>query len=231
MKKEKPICCIYKIINTQNNKYYVGSCVDAEARKKRHFTDLRAKRHHCIHLQRAFDRYGESCFVFEIVQRCSKKQRQKLEQEYLNELDNSTMYNVSSSASGGDLIKNHPNRAEIIKKTTAILVEYNKTEESRERNRRNVGEKNPNFGKRWSQELKDKMSKRKKEDWENLDPESKEQWIKNMGIANNNFWTSEQGDEKRKVLSVKNSGEGNPFYGKTHSDEYKKKQSEKEKEF
>lgn len=228
MIKEK-ICCIYKIVNTKNNKYYIGSCVDANKRKTRHFTDLRLKRHHCIHLQRAYDKYGEDCFVFEIVKVCGKNQRQKLEQEYLDELDSSKMYNVSSSASGGDLIKNHPDREMIIKQKTAILVEYNKTDEARERNRQNVGEKNSNFGKRWSQELKDKVSKRKKDDWESLDPESKEQWIKNMTIANNKFWSSEQGEEKRKVLSVKNSGEGNPFYGKNHSEELKNKMSEERK--
>lgn len=59
---------IYKIINTKNNKFYVGSAVDFTARKRRHWWALRSKRHANKHLQAAWDKYGEDAFVFVIVE-------------------------------------------------------------------------------------------------------------------------------------------------------------------
>jgi group I intron endonuclease len=59
---------IYKIINTKNNKFYVGSAVDFTARKRRHWWALRSQRHANKHLQAAWNKYGESAFVFVIVE-------------------------------------------------------------------------------------------------------------------------------------------------------------------
>jgi len=47
-------------------------------------------------------------------------------------------YNVSLSASGGDLISNHPNRVEIIKKSTENLKKCKKRSSP-------IGNKNPNW--------------------------------------------------------------------------------------
>lgn len=59
---------IYKIINVVNNKFYVGSAVDLKRRKARHFSELRTGKHNNRHLQAAWGKYGESAFVFVIVQ-------------------------------------------------------------------------------------------------------------------------------------------------------------------
>lgn len=61
-------CGIYKIINTYNNKFYVGSAINFTARKRRHWWGLRNNRHANKHLQAAWNKYGESSFVFVIVQ-------------------------------------------------------------------------------------------------------------------------------------------------------------------
>lgn len=37
------------------------------------------------------------------------------------------------------------------------------------------------------------------------------------------YWSSDLGEEKRKIMSEKNKGEGNPFYGKKHTEETIKK--------
>ena len=50
---------IYSITNKLNNKRYIGQSI---ARIKRHFRELRRGVHHCHHLQRAFDKYGEDNF-------------------------------------------------------------------------------------------------------------------------------------------------------------------------
>ena len=128
---------IYKIVNKINNKYYLGSSKDFHVRKLKHFNELRKGKHHNIYLQRAFNKYGEENFEFIVLEECENTFER--EQELLNNLDLKLCYNVSLSASGGDLIKNHPNREEIIRKTTLILLNGPK------RTKSFTGENNPNW--------------------------------------------------------------------------------------
>jgi group I intron endonuclease len=66
--KGAPMRCIYKIINAVNNKFYVGSAVNYEKRKARHLWRLRRGDHANKHLQAAWNQYGESAFVFAVVE-------------------------------------------------------------------------------------------------------------------------------------------------------------------
>lgn len=59
---------IYKIRNVVNGKFYVGSTKDTRERFRTHRTRLRKNTHHSKHLQAAWNKYGEECFVFEIVE-------------------------------------------------------------------------------------------------------------------------------------------------------------------
>lgn len=59
---------IYKIINVVNNKFYVGSTKHAKARFRQHRKLLRENRHHCKHLQSAWNKYGEDKFSFVVVE-------------------------------------------------------------------------------------------------------------------------------------------------------------------
>ena len=59
---------IYKIINTVNNKFYVGSAVKLSRRRTRHFSELRTNRHNNGKLQAAWNKYGEGAFIFVVVQ-------------------------------------------------------------------------------------------------------------------------------------------------------------------
>ena len=63
---KKPV--IYKIINTENGKFYVGSTLDTRERFRTHRCKLRANKHHCAHLQAAWNKYGEPAFVFKVVE-------------------------------------------------------------------------------------------------------------------------------------------------------------------
>ena len=62
---------IYKIVNTVNGKFYVGSTHNQYERFRTHRNKLRGNRHHCAHLQAAWNKYGESAFVFHVVERVS----------------------------------------------------------------------------------------------------------------------------------------------------------------
>jgi len=63
---------IYRITNTANGKFYIGSSNNLSRRKKHHFAKLRLKKHHNHKLQSDFDRYGETVFEFIIIKRTSQ---------------------------------------------------------------------------------------------------------------------------------------------------------------
>ncbi len=59
---------IYKIINTVNGKFYVGSTTNTRERFRGHRNRLRKNRHHATHLQFAWNKYGEQAFVFHVIE-------------------------------------------------------------------------------------------------------------------------------------------------------------------
>lgn len=63
---KKPV--IYKIRNVVNQKFYVGSTTNMKERARTHRNRLRRGKHHAAHLQAAWNKYGEECFVFEVVE-------------------------------------------------------------------------------------------------------------------------------------------------------------------
>jgi group I intron endonuclease len=59
---------IYKIINVVTNDFYVGSSNKFAVRKREHWRQLRNNKHHNKHLQNSWNKYGESSFIFVIVE-------------------------------------------------------------------------------------------------------------------------------------------------------------------
>ncbi len=79
---------VYLITNLVNNKVYVGSTGRSfDVRWSQHKLALNHGTHHSPHLQRSWDKYGESNFVFEVVVRCPKRACIEKEQLYLDLLD------------------------------------------------------------------------------------------------------------------------------------------------
>lgn len=77
---------IYKIINTINGKFYVGSTGNMYERTRCHRNRLRRGKHHCKHLQAAWNKYGEKFFVFAVVEKIeSYDLLQKAEDVWLQE--------------------------------------------------------------------------------------------------------------------------------------------------
>lgn len=107
---------VYKITNLINNKIYIGSAMDFEGRKYRHLNSLKKNKHHSIKLQRAYNKYGEESFKFEILEKVYFNEvheklfkiqyLQSLEQYYLNKYKPYiTGYNVSSKSDSGSYVK------------------------------------------------------------------------------------------------------------------------------
>lgn len=59
---------VYQIRNKINNKIYIGSTVNLYNRFSRHISALKNNNHRNDHLQRAWNKYGEQNFVFEIIE-------------------------------------------------------------------------------------------------------------------------------------------------------------------
>lgn len=56
---------LYKITNSLNGKYYIGSSNNFSKRWSKHRNTLRRGKHGNSHLQAAFNKYGEEAFVYE----------------------------------------------------------------------------------------------------------------------------------------------------------------------
>lgn len=77
---------IYKIVNLVNDKFYVGSTVNKKVRFRQHRKLLRGNRHHCKHLQAAWNKYGEEKFDFRVVEEVPQAvSLQEVEDRWLKE--------------------------------------------------------------------------------------------------------------------------------------------------
>lgn len=62
---------VYAIVHSPSGRRYVGHSINVGTRLHVHRCLLRQSKHHCIHLQRAWDKYGESAFDFVTVIECA----------------------------------------------------------------------------------------------------------------------------------------------------------------
>lgn len=90
--------CIYKIENLVNGKVYIGQTVQKfNRRMKQHLSLLRRGKHDNIHLQSAWNKYGESSFFFSIEKTCYLTELDQLEVELINHYTMVTgSYNLES---------------------------------------------------------------------------------------------------------------------------------------
>jgi group I intron endonuclease len=78
---------IYRIINTENEKCYVGSAKCFRIRWGVHRRLLLSGKHHSPHLQGSWNKHGESKFSFEILEFCHPEVLIVREQFWIDELE------------------------------------------------------------------------------------------------------------------------------------------------
>lgn len=83
---------IYKIVNSIDGHFYVGSSKRLEVRRKRHFSMLRSNKHVNYKLQNSFNKHGETNFHFEVLEYCLPELLIEREQHYLDTLN--PFYNI-----------------------------------------------------------------------------------------------------------------------------------------
>lgn len=104
MSKRTP--CIYKITNLIDGKVYVGqTVVGYKNRVSQHLSALKNQKHKNKHLQRAWDKYGESNFLPSLIEECDVSQIDDLERKWISYYANfKGTYNLES---GGNKLKKH----------------------------------------------------------------------------------------------------------------------------
>ena len=75
---------VYQIKNVVNNKIYIGSSNNLMRRIQGHKCILRKNKHHNCYLQRAWNKYGENNFKFEIVECCELEKITEREQYWID---------------------------------------------------------------------------------------------------------------------------------------------------
>ncbi len=95
--------CIYKI--QVNNRYYIGSTINLDKRKRLHFTKLKNGYHPNKFLQNLYNKYGEDSFVFSVIELIDNDvDTLEIEQPYLNEhFGQENCVNLSPIAGGGKI--------------------------------------------------------------------------------------------------------------------------------
>jgi group I intron endonuclease len=212
-----PTIGVYRILNNLSGRYYIGYSTNIERRFTVHRSKLKQKCHDNIFLQRAYNLDGEDKFKYDIIHVCdTEKEAKEIELQYLTDLSiRDMLYNLNFNNSGGDLLKNHPNKKEIRNK---ILNSHRETmskmtQEERSQKYGKFGEQNGMYGKTHTDEVKKQNSDMKK--------------------GNTNFKGRQHTEESKQKMSEirknKNMGENNSFFGKHHTEETKQKIREKNK--
>lgn len=217
---------IYFITNTETGKYYIGSTTNPTSREKRHWRDLRKGAHHCVPLQRSHFIHGQDKFTFNIIEIHESTQKELLiiEQNHLDSVDWSNVYNTSKFASGGDNISYHPDKEIIQEKKKETIKNKIKSLTKQERSKiyGRYGNNNGMYGKTHTKKTRKKLSKFASEQAKG---KSDIVGINREGKTNIEVF----GKEKAKRISKKLSkfaktrtNYKNPFYGKHHT--YKTKE-------
>jgi group I intron endonuclease len=95
---------IYKITSVTSGKIYIGCASNVRTRINAHLYDLRRKKHNNSCLQKAWTKYGEENFVFEIIEECVISNLHAREHYWVNKLnclDRSIGYNLKPTDPNG----------------------------------------------------------------------------------------------------------------------------------
>jgi predicted GIY-YIG superfamily endonuclease len=99
-KKASQPACVYEIINTINNKLYVGQTTRGKIRWMQHLSNLRGGYHENPNLQADFNQYGQGAFEWRIIKEFETKDEQlliteesRIMNQYIDEGKN--LYNVT----------------------------------------------------------------------------------------------------------------------------------------
>ena len=184
---------IYVIKNKANGKVYVGQSTQLNQRYSGHLRRIKKGTHHNEILQKSFYKYGFDNFEFSILEEVLEEtllnEREKYWIDFYGGINNDNVYNLKDP----------------------LLNEY--SEYVRKKiSQSNAGVNNPNYGNKWTDEMKEKFSKLKKGITleERIGKEKSD-------FAKEKMRQSQTGrkhpEEVKEKIRQHNVGEKNPAYG------------------
>lgn len=185
---------IYKITNLKNQKFYIGQSKNLNNREHSHFYKLEKNDHHNEILQKSFNKYGRENFIFEVLEKIDfddfLNEREKYWIDFYGGLNNKKIYNMK------DPLTNEYSDYTKIKVSKTML-----------------GENNPNFGNKWTDEQKENLSKQRK--GKKLEERI---GIEKAVLSKEKMSKSQKGrkhpEEVKEKIRQANIGIKNPAYGK-----------------
>lgn len=220
---------IYSILNKKNLKRYIGMSNDLYSRISHHKGQLREGKHYNTYLQRAWNKYGEENFVFEILEICDEKSLPALEIDYISKyksFEKDKGYNLTKGGEGtyGRILSEET----LLKISKSLkgktLGRKAGSEELKNKSISRLGSKNPMFGISPSLETRKKISQALS--GENHYGYGKHRSDETKAKLSKSLTGKIQSEETKRKISEANSGENNFFYGKVHTEESRKKISE-----
>lgn len=174
------ISAIYIIRNKTNNNIYVGSATDFNHRKAQHLSDLKLNKHSNIILTRAYNKYGEQNFVFEILEVVNDKNELINKEQWWIDLLN-PQYNILQKA-GSSFGYRH---------TQECKIKMSEQRKGKKQSLETINKRIENqIGKTLSDKTKKKISDKHKKP------------IVQMDINNNIIKVWESGKEASKALNI-----------------------------
>ena len=152
---------IYQIENLVSGKVYIGSAVDIDNRKSKHFHDLRNNKHVNTHLQNSFNKYGESCFDFSILHECDIDMLIVFEQYFIDDYSVNRLYNICLIAGSNQGLKHSEEtrkKISISKTGHTYSLGRKYSEETKQKISLSMMGKTNHLGRKHSEETKQKMS-------------------------------------------------------------------------
>lgn len=153
-----------------NEVKYIGSSLNIKHRLQTHLRHLRSNSHINKHMQNYFNKYGEDCLTYHIIERCPVEDLLDREFYYMEHFDTFTNGFNQTKCSYSPLGYKHTEESRKImsekkkgvKQSRSVVEKRAKsqrgkirTEESRRRlSQSKLGEKNPMYGKRYTEEEK-----------------------------------------------------------------------------
>lgn len=134
---------IYIITNTINDKVYVGQAQDLYIRTKHHISDERNPL-----LKKAFKKYGLDKFTINVLEKCEIEKLDDREQYWMD------YYEVTNRDKGYNICP-------IAGSTRGVKKSQEERKQMSERASQRIGDLNPFYGKKHSEETKEKIRKRK----------------------------------------------------------------------
>lgn len=153
------LCGVYKITNNVNGKVYIGQSINIKNRWKDHINALNRKDSSCTLLQRAWNKYKQENFSFEILELCPEYMLDEVETKYIDIYDaHKNGYNIEPGGNSNKCLSD-----ETKQKIREAHLGMKASDETRKKmSESRLGDKNPMYRQTHSEETRKKISKANK---------------------------------------------------------------------